>query len=43
MEHRFVDIGILGRDNRFVQALRKTKEQFDRRCSMIVGKQKQLQ
>jgi hypothetical protein len=33
---------ILGQDERFVQALRKTKEQFDKRCSMIIDKPTQL-
>lgn len=33
---------ILGQDERFVQALRKTKEQFDKRCSMIIEKPTQL-
>ena len=33
----------LGHDERLVQALRKTKEQFDRRCDRIIEKQTQLQ
>lgn len=34
---------ILREDGRFVQALSKTREQFDRRCDMIMEKQTQLQ
>jgi len=29
---------ILGEDQRFVQALRKTREQFDIRCDMVMEK-----
>jgi hypothetical protein len=36
-------VEILRQDRRFMQALSKTREQFDRRCSMIIEKQTQLQ
>jgi hypothetical protein len=36
----FPTMEILGQDERFVEALRKTKDQFDRRYRLIVEKKK---
>jgi hypothetical protein len=36
-------VEILRQDKRFIQALSKTRELFDRRCSMIIEKRTQLQ
>lgn len=38
--HLFPTLKILGQDERFVQALGKTKDQFDKRHKLIVEKEK---